>query len=231
MKYIIGNWKCNKNTTEVKQWVSAFRTKIDLSALPQDVKVIICPSFVHLALMKDLLPELTLGVQTLSPFPNGQYTGAVSGLIVSEFAHFVILGHTERRKFFGETDLIVGNQALQALDSKMTPIIAVDDQNWSSQLSQLNNDQLAKCLVMYEPPTAISTAGHGHAVDLSQVLQALQLIKASYPVMGVLYGGSVNAQNVSTYTTPAEISGVVPGNASLDPHEFAELIKVVAQHL
>jgi triosephosphate isomerase len=231
MKYIIGNWKSNKNLAQVRAWAQEFAGHMKNVEENAELKIVLCPSFVHLCLAQELLPSLDLGAQTLSPFPNGQYTGAVSALMVSEFVEFAIIGHAERRKFFAENEQSVANEAIQALENKMTPIVAVDDHNWSAQLSQLDDDQLNKVLVMYEPPEAISTSGQGHAADLEQVKKAIQLIKSAYSVKGVLYGGSVNATNIVEYVREPVIDGVVPGNASLDAKEFVVMIESVQKIL
>lgn len=231
MKYVIGNWKSHKTMAEVHEWIDAYKKAVVEVNFGSDLQVVLCPSFVHLSVVKWALPDLTLGLQTLSPYSDGSYTGAVSARMVREYAQFAILGHTERRKYFGETDRIVANQALQAFDFNITPIIAVDQHNWSSQLGQLDDAQLLKCLVMYEPPEAISSGGQGHAADLEEVKKAIHSITTAYNVMGVLYGGSVNSQNVQTYLAEKEIMGVVPGAASLDAAEFVKLLQAAAATL
>ncbi len=224
MKYIIGNWKSNKNIAEVKAW--AARVKKSAKLLNNsELAVVICPSFIHIPVVADLLPEITLGAQTLSPYPNGSYTGAVSALLASEFVKFAILGHTERRMHFGETNQIIANQAIQALENHITPIVAVDKTNWSSQLSQFDPPQLKNMLVMYEPPDAISSNAGAQAADIDDVKAVVQLIKNEYAVKGVLYGGSVSPANISTYMNEQLIDGVVPGAASLDADEFVAMIQ------
>jgi triosephosphate isomerase len=223
MKYIIGNWKSNKNTTEVKAWTD----KVGASGILKktaSVQAVLCPSFMHIPTIHYLLPDLTLGAQTLSPYPNGAYTGAVSALIATEYVRFAILGHAERRKYFNETNQTVAQEVIQAIENDITPIVAVDKGNWSSQLVQFDDAQIKKLIVMYEPAEAISTSDHGHAADLEEVKQSLQLIKAEYPIKAGLYGGSVNSKNIQTYLSEKEIDGVVPGAASLDADEFIAMI-------
>src|SRR5579859_1561469 len=221
MKYLVANWKSNKSQEEVKQWAEVFK---NLQSINPEITLVVCPSFLHIPLVHQLLPNLSLGAQTLSQFPDGQYTGAVSALMLSEFVKFAILGHTERRKFFGETDQIVANQVLQALDFQITPIVAVEKNNWSSQLAQFDSSHLSRMLVMYEPPEAVSSATQSHAADLVDVKQAAQLIKSSYQVKGVLYGGSIDEQNIHTYFTDKDLDGVVVGYASLDPEKFRKIL-------
>jgi triosephosphate isomerase len=229
MKYIIGNWKSHKNLIDVNAWCDVLK-KSSVQLESPTLSVVLCPSFVHLPIVKAALPDLFLGVQTLSPFPDGSYTGAVSARMAADFAKFALLGHVERRKYFAESDQIVANQAQQAVENELTPIIAVAKQNWSSQLSLLSNEQLRKVIVMYEPPEAISTSGQGHAADLNAVKEVITLIKNEYPVKAVLYGGSVDSHNIQNYIGDDQIDGVVPGAASLDAAEFIKMI-TIAQSL
>ncbi len=232
MKYIIANWKSNLNQAEVKNWVSEVKKSGLIEKLRQQhCEVVVCPSFIWMPTLKQAWPELTLGAQTVSPYPNGAYTGAVSALMVSEFAQYAILGHLERRTHFAETEPIVARQTVEALEAKLTPIIAVDDQNWQHQLSQLDRDQLAKVVLMYEPASAISTMGDGKAVAVETVEQKIDEILDEYKVKAVLYGGSVNAANVRPYLTAEKIAGVVPGASSLDPQKFIELLQAALSAL
>jgi triosephosphate isomerase (TIM) len=229
MKYLFANWKSHKNRSEVKTWAavvaqSPLYTQFQSGKIG-NVQTVLCPAASHFFLLQELLPNLALGAQTLSPFSDGSYTGAISARMISDIVHYTILGHVERRTYFQETDQVVTLQAIQALDNEMTPLIAVDKNNWSSQLSQFDPGQIKKMLVMYEPSEAISTAQGGHPADLDEVKKAIQLIKANYPVKGVLYGGSVNSQNLDTYLTQPEIDGVVPGAASLEASEFLAMVE------
>ncbi len=223
MKYIIGNWKSHKTSTEIKEWVEIWKLN-KKSVQKPDLQVVICAPLTGLPVLHEFLPDLRIGSQVLSPFSDGAYTGAVSARLVKEYAQFALLGHAERRAHFGETDQLVAQQVIQAIDNNLTPIVAVSDQNWSSQLAQFDREQLSKILVMYEPPEAISTSGVGHAADLEQVKNAVQLIQSEYKLKGMLYGGSVTAENIAQYMEEPTISGVVAGAASLDAVSFINLI-------
>ncbi len=223
MKYIIGNWKSHKTSSEIQAWVEIWKLN-KKSVQREDLQVVICAPLTGLPVLHELVPDLRIGSQVLSPFGDGAYTGAVSARLVKEYAQFALLGHVERRTYFGETDLIVAQQVAQAIDNNLVPVVAVADKNWGSQLAQLDREQLAKTLVMYEPPEAISTSGSGHAADIQQVKEAVALIQSEYKVKGVLYGGSVNADNIADYMNEPTIAGVVPGAASLDAATFIQLI-------
>jgi len=226
MKYIIGNWKSHKTRSEIIDWVTVWKLNSMMIA-QEGIQIVICPTLLGLPILNELLPTLRLGAQSVSPYGDGSYTGAVSARLIKEYAQFALLGHVERRTHFGETDQIIAAQVVQAVDNNLIPIVAVSDQNWASQLDQFDREQLQKMLVMYEPPEAISIAGAGHAADLESVKKAAQLIQNNYQVKGVLYGGSVSAENVSQYMEQPEIAGVVPGAASLDVASFIQLITAV----
>ena len=222
-KYIIGNWKCNKSHEEVLEWASAIE-KSRVVESSDRLQVVLCASFLYLPLLKENAPSLKLGAQTVSPFSNGAYTGAVSAQQVAQYAQFALLGHAERAKYFGETDQVVAQQTLQALDAGLTPILAVDDNNWMRRLTQLDPQQLERSVVMYEPPGAISTAQGGHAVELNQVISAIEQIRRELKPAAVLYGGSVSPANVANYVSHPSIDGVVPGAASLNYQDLIELM-------
>lgn len=223
MKYFVANWKTNKDKVEVHSWQAQV---VDL-AVSSNLTKIVCPSFPHLPLFSDF-KNWQIGAQTLSPFPNGPYTGAVSAAILAEFVSFVILGHAERRTHFGETSQVVARQATQALSNKITPIIAVDDHNWAEQLRLLSDQELGASLIMYEPPQAISSAGSSTgAVDVENVKTAIAAIQKQYTVKGFLYGGSVNPENIEQYFQ-SPIDGVVVGNASLDPAKVSAMLAKIA---
>lgn len=219
MKYFVANWKTNKDKAEVAEWQS----KVSQALVKSDVVKVVCPAFPHLALFSKS-DTWKLGAQTVSAFPNGPYTGAVSAEILREFVQYVIVGHAERRKYFGETSQSVAQQVQQLVANAMTPIVAVDDHNWAQQCSLLSDEELSASLIMYEPPEAISSANSSAgAADVESVKKAIQAIKQQFTVKGCLYGGSVNVENIQTYfQTP--IDGVVVGNASLDPAKVTSML-------
>lgn len=223
-KYIIANWKCHKTEEETDEWVHhLFYSKAVQKA--EGLTVVLCPSFLYLRQLFGRVEGLELGAQTISKYSNGAYTGAVSALQAAQFAKYAIVGHVERRRYFGETDQIVAEQARQALDADLTPIVAVDEHNWFRQLTLLNPEEVKKCIVMYEPPSAISTMSEGKAADIEQVVKAIEELKSKIEVKAVLYGGSVSAKNVAEFIAQPAIDGVVPGAASLDPLEFIDLVR------
>lgn len=216
-KYLIGNWKSHKNLAEARSWAAAFAQQT--SSIPDQVEVVVAPPFSLLPTVADGLADsqAKLAVQDLSPFDAGSYTGAVSirnldGLSVE----YAIVGHSERRRYFKETNQDVARKIDQALSADITPIVCVDEDYVTSQAAAINEDYLADCLVAYEPVGAIGT---GNNVDVGKVKEVKKQINQNFGEVPVLYGGSVNPENVAEYTLVCD--GVLVGGASLKPDQFS----------
>ena len=229
MKYLIGNWKSNFNSKEAKDWIDAVKPHF---VNPDNIKVVLCPGFIHLPFFQTNFPELTLGCQYISPFPNGAYTGQVSSSMIKDLISYCIVGHSERRRYFKESNQDIFNQIDQALDSQITPIIAVDRDNWHSQLSIISQDKLEKSILMYEPPEAISTQvgpiGEGQAAPIDEVVEKIKEIKNEFSSKAIIYGGSVKSHNIEDFLSRSEIDGVLPGSASLNPEEWLKMIDLAS---
>src|SRR3989344_2132954 len=179
MKYLIGNWKANKTREEAKAWTK--EVKRENVKIEAGLKVILCPSFIHLHLLKEELPELLLGCQDLSPYGDGAYTGEITARMVSGLVQYVILGHSERKRYFHESSVEVAQKSLQALDNNLVPIIAVDRENWRQQIIALDEAARKKSIFMYEPPQAISEQigpiGKGTPAPLEEVKRIIESIR------------------------------------------------------
>ncbi|MBD3250407.1 MAG: hypothetical protein GF381_02455 [Candidatus Pacebacteria bacterium] len=167
--------------------------------------------------------QIGLAAQNVSQFSSGQYTGAVctDNLIELSVKH-IIVGHSERRRFFGESSEVVAHKVGQAVSSGFTPLVCVDQdqiKNQADQIKQLNPELLSRTIVAYEPTRLI---GSGQAADPNQVQAVANQIKSEFGQLPVIYGGSVTADNVSQYL--AITDGVLVGGASLDPSKFIKLI-------
>lgn len=217
--FIIANWKSNNDSIQVKDWIERF-TSHDLGFTNKEI--IICPSFVHLSIFKSsfLNHKLTsLGAQDISHFDEGSYTGEVNGKQIKEFADYVIVGHSERRTDFNETHEIIAQKIAMAEKYNLTPILCVSslDQIYNSKFV-IHNSEL---IVAYEP---LSAVGSGNPDSPENAEKVAINIKKELNAF-VLYGGSVNSDNVKSFTQIASIDGVLVGRASLDPFEFLEIIK------
>lgn len=229
-KYVIGNWKANKTINEAKTWIKEVKSReIKVS---KSLEVALCPSFIHLHLFSEIYPQLALGCQDLSPFGDGAYTGKVTARMLTGLVKYVILGHSEQRRWFKETPNSVAQKALQAVDYDITPIIAVDQDNWTRQLNSLEEKVIKSTILMYEPPESISKQegpiGKGKAAPLDQVKEMISAIKSKARFKAVIYGGSIKSHNISSFLKEDDIDGVLPGSASLNPEEWVEMLRLAS---
>lgn len=223
--YLVANWKSHKTLAEAEHFVTEGSTPTE------NVTQIICPPVPYLASISQLIKSqqlsVSLGVQDVSPYPFGAYTGAVAVDMVKEWVTYAIIGHSERRRYFHESDQEVANKVSRALEAGITPILCVDEPYLESQIGTLDEGLRGTCLFAYEPVSAIGS-GHPdtpeHAEAVAQRVQAQ--VRAE---VVVLYGGSVTAENIKSFTDQPHIAGALVGGASLDPQSWHALIKAVAE--
>ena len=214
-KFIVANWKSNFTSLEVNQWIERFKN-YDLGFTNKGV--IICPPFVMLPILKSYLSNhkssIKLGAQNVSPFDEGAYTGEVSALQVKEFADYVIIGHSERRKNFLENDETLFKKVELANKYGLIPIFCVQDE--TTKIPENVK------MVAYEPVFAIGTGNPDNPETAEKIAKQ---IKENTKVTTVLYGGSVTSKNVKYFTQMPNIDGVLVGGASLDAQEFYKIIQ------
>ena len=220
--WIIANWKSNKTIAEALDWVSKVGPAI---ARKENLKVVICPTFSCLSEIKKTILvnnfPLMLGSQDLSPFEKGAYTGEESAALLKELISLAILGHSERRQNFGESDEMVAKKVSPAKQSNIIPLYCFQDET----VPVPEGCQMA----VYEPTWAISTGlnntpGSGKADTAENANEEAKKIKQKYGEdLVVIYGGSVTAENVKGFISQENISGALPGHASLDPEEFIKI--------
>lgn len=214
--FIVANWKSNKTESEAKDWLSQVSSLRDQDLLNKEI--IVCPSFVHLSAMKTFIEEqklpIKLGVQNISPFGEGAYTGEINSKQIKGFVDFVIIGHSERRKNFGETDEMLFQKFKLAKEAGLNVIFCV-------QGKEIKVPEDAN-IIAYEPINAIGTGNPDTPENAENVGV---YFKANSQVSRVLYGGSVTAANVSGFTQMPNIDGILVGGASLDPLEFLQISK------
>lgn len=214
---LVANWKSNKTIAEARDWLKTL--KENLGNIPQEKQVVICPSHTILSDLKQLISEYGLpfkiGAQDISPFSEGEYTGAINGKQIKELADFVIVGHSERRKLFGENLQILSEKALRAKENRLETFYCISEKEEDVPQSV--------SLVVYEPFFAI---GSGNPDTFESADHVARFIKDNFQLRSVLYGGSVNSQNVNSFTSMSNIDGVLVGKASLDPLEFAKIIEL-----
>ncbi len=227
--FLVANWKSNKTSLEAKEWLtqvqrSKFKDPADAKAMAgrqssKEKEVIICPPFTLLSTMKSFIDDkklpVKLGGQNVSPFDAGAYTGEINAKQIKEFADYVIIGHSERRNNFGETDDILIKKVKKAMGVGLTPIFCI--QNETTPVPE------EVTLVAYEPPTAIGTGNPDTPENAGRVAK---IVKEKNPhIAYILYGGSVTQDNIRSFVEMEHINGVLVGGASLDPLKFTALIK------
>lgn len=245
-KIVCGNWKMN--TTKGRALKLAL--SIDKKILKRSkVQVIVCPPFPYLDPIKNTTSKVRLGAQNCYFEGSGAFTGEVSPYMLKDYVSYVILGHSERRKFLKEKDNEISLKIKAALGTGLTPIVCVgEDKNErknnkqnqviqkqvKSALKGLSIEEAAKIIFVYEPVWAISTFGTGEICNVSLALPAIRLIreiikkqfeKSISENTQVLYGGSVNSLNVKEFAKEPEIDGVLVGAKSLDANDFIKIIK------
>lgn len=221
----------------------------DLDAVA-GVQTIVCPPFVHLSAIADILRGSTvrLGAQNMHDQANGAYTGEISPSMVGELCEFVIVGHSERRLVFAENDEFINRKVRAALETGLTPILCIGEQlqeREQGRAEEVVTGQLTGCLsevrslrdmmIAYEPVWAIGT-GRAATPDVAQrmmahirgVLASLYTADAAAEVP-LLYGGSVNADNIAEYMREPHVNGALVGGASLIPDSFLEIVRRTAE--
>jgi len=213
---IVANWKSNKTSVEAKAYLSDFTKNYEAKG---NAEVIICPSFTSLQAVSEFVLsngiDVKIGAQNISPFTDGAYTGEISAKQASEFASYVIIGHSERRENFGESDELLSRKVELALSTGLVPIFCIQNENTFVPESVK--------IVAYEPIEAIGTGNPDTPEDTQKV--ATQVKSKNPQVEHVLYGGSVTSENVRVFLDKPDIAGVLVGGASLDPIEFSSIIK------
>lgn len=221
MKYIIANWKANKNINEAFYWIDSFLKK-DFSKIEEKATIIICPPYPLIPIIREKVssfPFIKVGSQDLSVFESGPFTGEVTAKTLSQLVNYAVIGHSERRKYFREDDQTLFKKFSLAKKYYIIPLFCVRNEN---DFIPENTD-----FVVYEPETAISKGtGYGANEKIENVLlMKTKLIKTSNQKF--IYGGSVNEINAGMYLNEPSIDGVMVGGASLDPTRFFQIISAL----
>lgn len=216
-KWIVANWKSNKIISEALAWIDEVGPKLPRR---ENLKVAVCPVFTAVEEVKKAVLvgnyPILVGAQDLSPFEDGPYTGEESARILSELVDLVILGHSERRQNFGETDEMVAEKVAQAKKFNIIPLVCVQNENIPVPEGVT--------LVAYEPVFAIGTGSPDTPADAARVAEILQ--GKSQDNLSVLYGGSVTSENAKPFLQQENLAGLLIGGASLDPAEFLKIVAV-----
>lgn len=218
--WIIANWKSNKTIAEALDWISKVGPQISKA---NNFKIVVCPTFDALSEVKKAITvssfPLLVGAQDLSPFEAGAFTGEESAQNLSELISLAILGHSERRQNFEETDKMVTQKTEQALGNNITPLVCVQS---------VETPVPKGCkLVAFEPVFAVGTGNPDTPEDANKAARGL---KGKYGRdLEVLYGGSVTWENVKGFIGQPDLAGVLVGKASLDAEEFTEICRIIRE--
>jgi len=233
---IAGNWKMHKTQREALEFLQDFKSHLEET--PDDREIVLCAPFTALAVLSKTLHggRIRLGAQNVHWEKSGAYTGEISADMLTEIGvHYVVIGHSERRQYFGETDETVNLRVISAQKQGLIPIICVGESKAQRDAGEtekviikqiqgglVNVDQ-KNLVIAYEPIWAIGT---GETCESEEANRVIGLIRQQLdnPEVTIQYGGSVKPDNIDEIMAQSQINGVLVGGASLDPAVFARIV-------
>jgi triosephosphate isomerase len=245
--FIAGNWKMNTTAAEAERLVLEMLERLDKI---EGVEKVLCPPFVSLVAISMMLQSssIKLGAQNMYFEAKGAYTGEISPLMLSELCEFVILGHSERRWYFGETDEQVNKKVKAAVANKLKPILCVGERledNEAGKTEEVVSRQVTAALsgtepvrdfvIAYEPVWAIGTGKAASGKQAAATIQSIRDVLAKLwnktvaRDLRILYGGSVTGANIAEFISHPEIDGALVGGASLKAEEFVGIVEKTAE--
>jgi triosephosphate isomerase (TIM) len=248
--FVAGNWKMNKTVAEARALVAEMAPALQGV---KGVEKVLCPPYISLVPVAALLQgtDIGLGAQDLHWEAKGAFTGEVAAGMVAEFCHYVIIGHSERRTYFGETDETVNKKTAAAMAAGLIPIVCVGEtlaeyesgktaevvsRQVRAGLKGLHPDLAPKVVVAYEPVWAIGTGKASNGGDANKVISehirkplAEMYAEATAQAIRVLYGGSVTAANAAEFFGQPDIDGALVGGASLKVEEFLKITQAAVK--
>ncbi len=246
---IAGNWKMNKNPAEAKELVEAIKPLVKDAGCD----VVVCVPYIDLSAVLEATAGSNIGVgaENCHWAPSGAFTGEVSApMLASMGVKYVIIGHSERRTYFGETDQTVNTRIRAALDNGLNVILCVGEsleqreQGITDELVALQTKialggvsqaELSRIIIAYEPIWAIGTGKTATSEQANEVCAAIRATiaklygKASADAITIQYGGSMNAKNAAELLAQPDVDGGLIGGASLKPADFAEIVKAAGK--
>ena len=248
--FVAGNWKMNKTIAETQELLSAMVGKLEEIS---GVEKVVCPPFIALSKAAEMLKgtSVGLGAQNMHWEEKGAFTGESAPGMVKELCGYVILGHSERRAYFGETDETVNKKLLAVEKAGLTPIVCVGEtlaQYEAGETSQVVTSQTrlglqgvssefaSRIVVAYEPVWAIGT-GKASSAENAQAVHGEMIRPVLTELFGaeiaqtirILYGGSVTSANAAEFFSQVDIDGALVGGASLKVDDFTAIVKAAAK--
>jgi len=250
-KIVAANWKMNMTQAEAARFIESML--LDLDEIT-DVEVVIVPPFTAIAKVMEALgraQNIKMGAQNMYWEKNGPFTGEISGPLLRDlFVHYVVLGHSERRTLFGETDEIVNRKVRAAHEATLRPIVCIGETleqrdkgnvekilaiQMRGSLAGLSPKELQETVIAYEPVWAIGT---GRNATPDQAQEAHAFVRhilgevaddATAERVRIQYGGSVKPENARELMSQPDIDGALVGGASLDPRSFVQIVKAARE--
>jgi len=237
-KLIVGNFKMNMSLQDVAEYIS-YTENYNL----KDKNIIICPTHIYLPYFNN--GNFVLGSQDVSIYKNGAYTGDVSASqLKSCNIKYSIVGHSERRKYYNETDSIIHEKIKNCLENNITPIVCIGESKEERLMHKteqvlrrsildlfkgLEKEELSKIIIAYEPIWAIGTGIIPTPLEMDETSSFIKdIIKSAFKVeVRVLYGGSVSIKNIDILKNLNSIDGFLIGGASNNPEEFIKIINIL----
>lgn len=244
--FVAGNWKMNTTTTEAERLALEMLDKLDSI---KGVEKVLCPPYVSLVALNMMVQNtsIKLGAQNMYFEIEGAYTGEISPVMLSELCEFVILGHSERRLYFAETDEMISKKIKAALANKLRPIVCVGERLEEKEAGKTQDvisrqvigalkdiGPVSNFVVAYEPVWAIGTGKAAGGEEAAATIQFIRDVLASLWKKSIaqdsriLYGGSVNSANIAEFISYPEIDGALVGGASLKPEQFVSIVEQTA---
>lgn len=244
--FIAGNWKMFKTPSEAVNLVQTIKAGVGHS---QDAQVVLCPPFTALSTVSQLISDspIELGAQNMYPQPEGAFTGEISPLMLKDLkCRYVILGHSERRQYFKETDAMINEKVATAIKYSLIPILCIGEtlqeresrqyfevvkRQFDEGLKGLTGEDVAKLVIAYEPVWAIGTgqtATPEQAEQMHSYIRRLLNEKVGEEIgakVPLLYGGSVKPDNINELISKPNVDGALVGGASLKGESFIQIIQ------
>lgn len=227
-KTVLANWKASLSPARAGEWLEEFGR---LYRPFEGIRVILALPVLHLPLLGSRcqeLPQVSLAVQDVSPFPQGGYTGSTPAAWLAGMVEYVLVGHRERRRYFHETVQDIANKVDEAIAEELCPILCADGETVRGQLAAISGSDLDKTVLAYTPDAAEALEVARKPSAVAEMLGRFADIGGQRPV---LYGGGVDSGNVAELITLDKAAGVMCARGCLDPREFVRLLENARQAL
>lgn len=240
-KLVVGNFKMNMTLQDIAEYIEYIN---NINFNPNKNEVVICPSYIYIPYLNNN-SKFKIGAQDVSINEKGAYTGEVSAMqLKSENVRYSILGHSERRKNFGENENLINKKIRQCISNNIRPIICIGESKEErlmmkteqvlrrsilDLLRDFNKEELNDIIIAYEPIWAIGTGITPTIQEINETsLYIKDIVRSAYKVdVKVLYGGSINLKDISKFLKLNSVDGYLIGGASIDAEEFSKIVELI----